>query len=99
MTTRTILETSVFIDTNAPSNTPEVFQKARQKDLSILKNSRLYTTQDSNGNTPLHYLAEQGVSEILEIPESETLKNKNGETPLELYSRLYQSMMEEMDLN
>ena len=43
---------------------------------------------DSEGNTPLHYLAEFGILGVLKHPKAFELKNAEGKTPAELIAEL-----------
>ena len=62
----------------------EIWGKVTKRDSSILSDPRVSKLKDFDSWTPLHYLADRGVKEVLKHPDASTAKNAYSATPLHL---------------
>ena len=64
-----------------------IFNEAIKGNRKVLKSPLVDKVKDNYGNTPLHWLTENGVKEVLEHPSVDQVKDKWGNTPLHLLAR------------
>jgi len=64
-----------------------IFDKAWQSNLEVLKSDLVDQVKDIDGFTPLHILAWNGVKEVLNHPSVDKVKDDNGWTPLHRLAR------------
>ena len=62
----------------------DLFERAREGDITILEDPNCSKIKGIEGRTPLHYLAEIGKIEVLNHPDIAIVKNKYGRTPLHI---------------
>lgn len=81
----------------------EVWQKAKDGDISILNNEKLLSLKSGTDSTPLHWLAEnivrnnsKNVLKVLKHPMIDKIKNCRGETPLDWFYITYKMKKQEI---
>ena len=75
------------MENNKELTTEKLFEAAKNGDLFILSDPFVDKIKDSDGVTPLHYLASTGKIEVLSHPSVDKIVNRSKNTPLHLLAR------------
>jgi len=59
-----------------------IFEETRKNNLEVLRSDLVDKVKDEDGNTPLHFLADNGIKNVLLHPSVDKVKDNDGDTPL-----------------
>ena len=65
-----------------------IFEEALKGNPKVLESPLIECLVDGLGNSPLHYFSYSKKVDILQHPLVDTLKNKKGVTPFEIYNNV-----------
>ncbi len=73
-----------------------IWDETERCNLEVLKNDLVNKVKDNYGNTPLHFLAMEGVKDVLSHPSVDKVKDRRGQTPLHILA--YKNCLTKKDL-